>query len=93
MWKNVKVDRWESQIEIHVPQSATVVESEARPAPVLGPNRKDKKRLKKSSGHGRIKAIVNKGSRVAIALDDPTKSLAKRFDDSFLLEELRPGGC
>jgi len=29
-WKDVKVDRWEGQIDIQVPKSAVVLESDAR---------------------------------------------------------------
>jgi nickel-dependent lactate racemase len=89
MLKEVKIDRWESQIEIHVPESATVVESEARGGQSSDPIEKIRNALRDPLGMERIKAIVNKGSRVAVALDDPTKVSPSYFTIPLILEELR----
>jgi lactate racemase len=92
MWKNVKVDRWESQIEIQVPQSATVVESEARAGQSSDPADMVRNALRNPMGMERIRAIVNKGSRVAIALDDPTKMCPSYQAIPLILDELREAG-
>ncbi len=92
MWKDVKVDRWESQVEIRVPKSATIIESEARGGQSSDPTEKIREALRNPLGMERIKAIVNKGSRVAIALDDPTKISPSYMTIPVILEELRGAG-
>ena len=92
MWKSVKVDRWESQIEIQVPQSATVIESEARAGQSSDPTDMVRNALRNPLGMERIKAIVDKGSRVAIAFDDPTKLCPSYPAIPLILDELREAG-
>jgi nickel-dependent lactate racemase len=92
MWKDVKVDRWESQVEIQVPKSAVIIESEARGGQSSDPIEKLKKALRNPLGMEEIKALVNKGSRVAIAFDDPTKLSPSYLAIPIILDELREAG-
>ena len=58
MLKEVRIDRWESQIEIQVPKFATVVESEARGGQSSDPIEKIRNALRSPLGMERIKTIV-----------------------------------
>ncbi len=69
----IKVDCWESPIEIQVLKSATIIESEARGGQSSEPVERLKKALKNPFGMDGIKSLVNKGSRVTVAFDDPIK--------------------
>ncbi len=62
MWKNVKVDRWERQIEIGVPESATVLESVAGEDKALDPAEGIRRALKNPLGMAPIKELVNQKS-------------------------------
>ena len=93
MWKNVKVDRWEGQIEIQVPKSAVVLESDARGEEQgYDPVARIKNALKNPLGMEEIKGLVNKGSKVAIAFDDPLKFCPSYLTIPVILEELRNAG-
>lgn len=92
MCKDVKVDRWESQIEIQIPKSAAIVESEAREGQSSDPIGKINNALRNPLGMERIKGIVNKGSRVAIAFDDPTKISPSYLTIPVILDELYEAG-
>jgi len=92
MWKDVKVDRWESQVEIQVPESAMIIEPEAKGGQSSDPIEKIKRALKNPLGMERIRAIVNRGSRVAIAFDDPTKLSPNYLAIPVILDELHEAG-
>ena len=92
MWKDVKVDRWEGQIEIKVPKSAVVIESEAKEEQGYDPVAKITNALKNPLGMEAIKRLVNKGSRVAIAFDNPIKPCPSYFTIPIVLSELREAG-
>jgi nickel-dependent lactate racemase len=92
MWKDVRVDRWERQMEIQVPSSATVIESEAKGGQASDPLGKLTYALTNPMGMERIRATVNKGSRVAIAFDDPTKLSPNALALPLVLDELNEAG-
>ncbi len=58
MWKDVKVDRWEGQIEIQVPKSALVLESVAKEEQGYDPVAKIKKALKNPLGMEAIRGLI-----------------------------------
>ncbi len=90
--KTIKVDRWESQVEIQVPSSAVVVESEVRVQPTSDPADMIRKALRNPMGMEGIRGLVGKGSRVAIAFDDPTKLCPSYQGIPLVLEELYQSG-
>ena len=90
--KTVKVDRWENQIEIQVPKSAEVLEAEAKVEKISDPVEAIRSALKHPLGMKPIKEIVNKGSRVAIAFDDPMKPCPSYLAVPLVLDELRQVG-
>jgi nickel-dependent lactate racemase len=92
MWKDVKVDRWEGQIEIQVPKSAIIIERGARGGQSSDPIERLKKALKNPLGMEGIKSLVNKGSRVAVAFDDPTKLSPNYLAIPLVLDELYEAG-
>jgi nickel-dependent lactate racemase len=92
MWKDVKVDRWEGQIEIQVPKSALILESVGKEEQGYDPVAKIKDALKNPLGMEAIKGLVNRESRVAITFDNPIKPCPSFFTIPVILNELREVG-
>ncbi|MGZ4857906.1 MAG: lactate racemase domain-containing protein, partial [Methanobacteriaceae archaeon] len=90
--KTVKVDRWESQIEIQVPKSAEVLDAVVKLEQKSDPIEAIRTVLRNPLGMKPISAMVNKGTRVAVAFDDPGKPSPSYFSVPLILEELRQGG-
>lgn len=90
--KTVKVDRWESQIEIQVPDSAEILEAEVKGEKISDPEEAIRKVLKSPLGIKPIKELVNSRSKVAVAFDDPMKRSASYIAVPLILEELREAG-
>ncbi len=90
--KTVKVDRWERQIEIKVPESAQILESETKVELVSDPVEGIRKALKNPLGMEPISKLVNKGSKIAVVGDDPMKVSPIGLTISPILEELYKAG-
>ena len=92
MWQEIKVDRWEGQIDIKIPQSARILRSEARPEEGYDPVSKIKEALSKPLGMDPIGKLVSKASKVAIAFDNPNKVSPSALTIPIILEEVRKAG-
>lgn len=90
--KTVKVDRWEGQIEIQVPDSAKVMQGQVRGQGFSDPVEAIKKALSNPLGMKPIKELVNSKSRVAIAFDDAMKRSHPYLSVPLILEELKGAG-
>ncbi len=88
--KKVFVDRWDEQIEISVPESATVIQAEPRAEyPVLDdPIEAIRRALASPLGMPPLRELVSKNSKVAIAFDDPLKYGPKYLTVPIVIEEL-----
>jgi nickel-dependent lactate racemase len=88
------VDRWEDQIEISVPESASVVHAELRPEhPAVGnPDVAIRDALASPRGMPPLKELVDRNSKVAVAFDDPLKFGPKFITVPILLDELERAG-
>jgi nickel-dependent lactate racemase len=92
VWKEVKIDRWEGQIEIRIPQSARIIQSEARAEEGYNPTLRIRNALKNPLGMEPIGKLVNKASKVAVAFDNPIKVCPSALTIPIVLEELRKAG-
>lgn len=92
MWKEVKVDRWEGQIDIRVPKSARILRSEAKPESDYDPVSKIRRALNNPLGMDPIAKLVSKNSKVAIAFDNPIKVSPSALTIPIVLEEIRKAG-
>lgn len=92
--KKVNVDRWDGQIEISVPESAVVLQAALRPEdPALeDPIEEIRKAIASPQGMSPLRELVEKGSKVAIAFDDPMKYSPKFLAVPTLIEELQRAG-
>jgi len=92
--KNVHVDRWDEMIEIAVPESAAVIQAEPRPDhPALDdPEAAICDALESPLGMPPLRELVDSGSKVAIAFDDPLKFGPKYLTVPILIEELERAG-
>ena len=90
--RTVKVDRWEGQVEIQVPKSAEVLEAEVKVEQTSDPVEAIRSALKNPLGMKPISEIVNKGSRVAVAFDDPVKVCPSYLTIPLILDELHQAG-
>ena len=88
--KNVLVDRWDKQVEITVPDSATVMQAAHRPdhPPLEDLAKAVRQALDFPMGMPSLPELVGPGSKVAIAFDDPLKYGPKFFVVPILLEVL-----
>jgi lactate racemase len=92
MSQSVKVDRWESQIEIQVPDTAEVVQSQPQPIENYDPEARIRAALKSPLGMEPIKELVDGKSKVAIVFDNPLKLCPSALTIPIVLGELRQAG-
>jgi nickel-dependent lactate racemase len=92
--KNVFVDRWDEQVEISVPESALVVQAEARPEypSIADPEAAIREALASPMGMPPLKELVGADSKVTIAFDDPLKFGPKYLTVPILIDELERAG-
>lgn len=92
--KKVNVDRWDNQVEITIPESATVIQAEPRPGLTSpeDPAEAIRSVLAAPSGMSPLSKLVGKGSKVAIAFDDPLKYSPKFIAVPILIDELESAG-
>ncbi|MBW1847347.1 MAG: DUF2088 domain-containing protein [Deltaproteobacteria bacterium] len=92
MYKSVKVDRWEGQIEIQVPEASVIFQSQGAEEKAYDPIAKIRHAIENPLGMRPIKEIINSGSRVAIAFDNPLKPCPSSLTIPIVLEEIREVG-
>ena len=89
--KRIFIDRWDDPLEITIPESATVMQAEPNPnfPPLEDLAEAIRVVLSSPMGMPALNELVGKGSKVAIAFDDPLKYGPKFITIPVLLEELK----
>lgn len=92
--KNILVDRWDTQVEIAVPDSAVVMQADHRPGfpPLEDLEKAVRQALDFPMGMPPLPELVGPGSKVAIAFDDPLKYGPKFIVVPIVIEALERAG-